>query len=90
MSFDLYDRCGVSVHHSNIFYESRIETVATQDGREVRVRDPIKDLFEVQRYSIKWASSRFRVGNGIPYCGYRVEDRVSGHVAVLARMEQFC
>jgi len=35
MSTDLYDRSRVSVHHSNIFYESRFKIVATQDGQEV-------------------------------------------------------
>jgi len=68
MSMDLYDRCGVSVHHSNTFYESRMKTVATQDGQELCVRDPFKDLFEVQRYYAAWAPSCFRVGYGIPYC----------------------
>jgi len=78
ISIDLYHRCGVSVHHSNTFYESRSKTVATQDGQEVCVRDPIKGLFEVQKYSTLWAPSRLRVGNGILYCGHGVEDRVSG------------
>ena len=50
MSFDLYDRFGVSVHHSNTFYESCIKIVATQDGHEVCVRDPIRGLIEVQRH----------------------------------------
>ena len=50
MSIDLYERCGVSVHHQNTFYESRIKTLATPDGREIYVRDQIKGLFEVQRY----------------------------------------
>jgi len=49
MSIDLYDRCGIFVHHSNIFYESVNKTVATQDGQEVYVRHPIKGLFEVER-----------------------------------------
>jgi len=78
MSIDLYDQCGVSVHHSNTFYESRIKTVATQDGQEARVQYPIKGLFEVQRYYTKWAPSRLRVDNLIPYCGYRVEDLLPG------------
>ena len=49
MSIDLYDRCGVSVNHSNTFYEFLIKSVATKDGQEVCVRDVIKGLFEVQR-----------------------------------------
>jgi len=90
MPIDLYDRCRFSVPHSNTFYESRIKTVATQEVQEVCVRDPTKGLFEIQRYYTLWAPSRLRVGNGIPYCGHRVEDRDSGLTAVLAWMEQFC
>jgi len=54
------------------------------------VRDPVKGLIKVQRYYTKWAPSRLRGGNGISYCGQRVEDRVSGHAAVLAGVEHFC
>jgi len=50
MSIDLYDRCGVFVHHSNASYESLIKTTVTQDGQEICVRDSIKGLLEFQKY----------------------------------------